>query len=75
MVMVSAPYLTTCVFLQDFDLAVSNLELLLERETAERKAKIYSALGRVYLQLGQFRNIAFNFLQLIANKGFVFRRY
>jgi len=47
--------LANCAILQkDFDMAVDNIETLLSlSQSDERKAKLLSALGRLYLQLGK----------------------
>ncbi|TRY61260.1 hypothetical protein TCAL_04212 [Tigriopus californicus] len=40
---------------RDFESAITNLEILLEVEDTKLSAKILSAMGRVYLQLGDIR--------------------
>ena len=41
------------LYLQDFDLAFTTLEMLFVSESPENKPKVKSALGRVFLQLGK----------------------
>ena len=50
------PLQTNCAILQrDFDLAISNLTILLDLVASDKRPKLFSAIGRIHLQLGNFK--------------------